>query len=354
MDSARQAKIDAFDPNGVGLKNGHFIGLPFTEEEAQLIYLGIPWDVTVSYREGTSGGPGNILEASAQLDLIDPDVPQAWHIGHYFRPSPDAWLTINNALRQKSRRYIDFLENGGDVADDHGMARVLEEINAACAEQVERVANATAELLDAGKWVGLIGGDHSSPLGYLRSLAERHQSFGILQIDAHMDLRQAYEGFTYSHASIFYNALQLPAVGRLVQVGIRDYCEEEFNLAKEQNDRVHVWYEQDRQEALMRGETWHELCGQIIADLPAEVYLSFDIDGLRPDLCPNTGTPVPGGLTFYEAIYLIRQVVQSGRTIIGFDLCETAGPEHDWDGNVAARLAWRLGNLCALSQGWKA
>ena len=145
MDSARQAKIDAFDPNGVGLKNGHFIGLPFTEEEAQLIYLGIPWDVTVSYREGTSGGPGNILEASAQLDLIDPDVPQAWHIGHYFRPSPDAWLTINNALRQKSRRYIDFLENGGDVADDHGMARVLEEINAACAEQVERVANATAD-----------------------------------------------------------------------------------------------------------------------------------------------------------------------------------------------------------------
>lgn len=240
------------------------------------------------------------------------------------------------------------------MADDAGMAAVLEEINAACAEQVERVAKATAELLDAGKWVGLIGGDHSSPLGYLRSLAERHPSFGILQIDAHMDLRQAYEGFTYSHASIFYNALQLPAVTKLVQVGIRDYCEEEVSLTKEQNQRVHVWYEQDRQEAIMRGQTWHDQCLRIIADLPPEVYLSFDIDGLRPDLCPNTGTPVPGGLTFYEALYLIRQVVQSGRTIIGFDLCETAGPEHEWDGNVAARLAWRLGNLCALSRGWKA
>jgi len=354
MHSKRQAKIEAFDPNGVGLKNGHFIGLPFTEEEARLVYLGVPWDVTVSYREGTSRGPENILETSAQLDLIDPDVSQAWKIGHYFRPSPADWLAVNSALRQKSRRYIDFLEHGGLVANDPGMGSVLEEINAACAQQVDRVADATAQLLDAGKWVGLIGGDHSSPLGYLRSLAERYDSFGILQIDAHMDLRKAFEGFTYSHASIFYNALQLPSITKLVQVGIRDYCEEEVALTKEQNQRVHVWYEQDRQEALMQGQTWHELCQRIVADLPPKVYLSFDIDGLRPDMCPNTGTPVPGGLRFYEALYLIKLVVHSGRTIIGFDLCETAGPEHEWDGNVAARLAYRLGNLCALSHGWKA
>jgi len=354
MDTARQAKINAFDPNGVGLKNGHFIGLPFTEEEAQLVFLGVPWDVTVSYREGTSRGPGNILEASAQLDLVDPDVPLAWHLGHYFRPSPGEWLALNDALRQKSSSFIDFLEHGGTIAEEPGMAALLQEINTACAEQVQRVADATADLLDRGKWVGLIGGDHSSPLGYLRSLAARHKEFGILQIDAHMDLRRAYEGFTYSHASIFYNALQLPSVTKLVQAGIRDYCEEEVNLVQEQNQRVHVWYEQDRQEALMRGQTWHDLCQRIIADLPQRVYLSFDIDGLRPDLCPNTGTPVPGGLTFYEALYLIKQVVDSGRTIIGFDLCETAGTGHEWDGNVAARLAWRLGNLCALSHGWKA
>ena len=354
MDAARQTKIDGFDPNGVGLKNGHFIGLPFTEEEARLVYLSVPWDVTVSYRDGTSRGPENILEASAQLDLIDPDVPLAWQIGHYFRPSPADWLFVNDALRQKSRSYIDFLEKGGTIVDNPGMAALLEEINTACAGQVQRVAAATEELLDRGKWVGLIGGDHSSPLGYLQSLAARHDAFGVLQIDAHMDLRRAYEGFTYSHASIFQNALQLPSVTTLVQVGIRDYCEEEVSLAKEQNQRVHVWYEQERQQAIMQGQTWHEQCQQIIADLPKQVYLSFDIDGLKPDLCPNTGTPVPGGLTFYEALYLIKQVVRSERHIIGFDLCETAGAGHEWDGNVAARLAWRLGNLCALSHGWKA
>jgi agmatinase len=88
----------------------------------------------------------------------------------------------------------------------------------------------------------------------------------------------------------------------------------------------------------------------MVDTLPEKVYISFDIDGLLPELCPNTGTPVPGGLTFDQAIYLLQTVVETGRTIIGFDLCETAGHPHEWDANVGARVLYKLANLMGKSQ----
>lgn len=347
---SKNEKIKNFDPNGVGLNNGHFIGLPFEEEDASIIFLPIPWDVTVSYAEGTASGAENILQASSQLDLFDPYVKEAWKAGIYMRPSDESWSERSTELREKAKQYIDWLENGSDEKQRAGMAQIKASINRASLELKKWVNIQTTHLLNAGKVVGLVGGEHSTPLGYLEALAANHSSFGILQIDAHMDLRKAYEGFTYSHASIFYNALGLGNIKKLVQVGIRDYCEEEVAFAKSQGDRVKVFYDHEIKEMQFKGLAYDQICNDIIESLPDKVYISFDIDGLKPYLCPHTGTPVPGGLDFSEAIYLIKQVVDSGRTIIGFDLSEVAGLGHEWDGNVGARVLYRMANLAAKSQ----
>ena len=341
-------KIKQFDPNGVGLKNGHFIGLPFDEEDAQLVLLPVPWDVTVSYAAGTSSAPANILEASSQLDLFDPDVPDAWQLGLYFRPVPEYWLAINNSLRKKAETYISFLENSGQVKDNPEMESILNTVNSRCEELKNWVAKESAQLLKQGKKVGIVGGEHSCPLGLLEALAEHHGHFGILQIDAHMDLRKAYEGFTYSHASIFYNALQLKAVTQLTQIGIRDYCEAEVEFAAS-DKRIHIFYGHDIQRRQFAQESYQKIVQEVIETLPSKVYVSFDIDGLASELCPNTGTPVPGGLSYNEAIFLLVELVRSGREIIGFDLCEVGGLGHEWDGNVGARVLYKLANLCMYS-----
>ena len=334
--------IKDFNPNGVGLNNGNFIGLPFSEETARTVLLPVPWDVTVSYGEGTALAPNEILAASTQLDLLDLDVKDAWKRGIYFQPVSSEVLEIRNQLRPHATTYIDFLENGGNVNENAEMQETLAAINADCENLNYFVYRESKKLLDAGKVVGLVGGDHSTPLGYLKALSEKYETFGVLHFDAHMDLRNSYEGFTYSHASIFYNALNLPQIKKLVQVGIRDCCDEEVALAGNDN-RVAVFFDQYLKEAEYNGSNWAQLCDEIIADLPGNVYVSFDVDGLDSKLCPNTGTPVPGGLEFNQAVFLMKRLLESGRKIIGFDVCETGNAE--WDANVAARIIYKLCNL---------
>lgn len=336
-----------FNPNGATPNNGNLIGLPYNEDNAKIVLLPIPWDVTVSYSDGTALGPEAIRDASYQLDLYDADVEDAWKIGLYFRPSDAQVLAKSETYRAKAIKYIAYLEEGNDVKDSAEMQQTLAEINAACTELKAWVKQETTALLDAGKLVGLVGGDHSTPLGYLEALAERHNDFGILHIDAHFDLRDAYEGFTYSHASIFYNALKLPQVSRLVSVGIRDYCEAEVGVVAHEAPRCSVFYDASLRRAQYDGESFKSVCERIIAELPQKVYISFDIDGLDPKLCPNTGTPVAGGLEYQEAVYLLKKVVDSGRTIIGFDLSEVGNSE--WDGNVGARMLYKMANLMAAS-----
>lgn len=338
----KQEKIDAFNPSGIGLDNGNFIGLPFNEEESEIILFPVPWDVTVSFSEGTATGPQNILESSTQLDLGDLFAPDAWKRGIFFKKHNAYWARRSTELRILAKEYIAFLEAGGNVTEKPKMQRILDEINYTSENLKRWVKDETKKLLKSGKKIGLIGGDHSTPLGYLEALAEHHGEFGILQIDAHMDLRNTYEGFTFSHASIFNNVLKIKEVTGLTQVGIRDFCEEELDVVKSENGRVVVHFDENIKTQLYGGLTFAAVCEQIVESLPQRVYVSFDIDGLRPELCPNTGTPVPGGLDFQQACYLLRQVRMSGREIIGFDLCEVAGLGQDWDGNVGARVLYRL------------
>jgi agmatinase len=346
---SKENKIKNFNPSGVGLANDHFIGLPFEEEDASVVLYSVPWDVTVSYKDGTASGPENILRASSQLDLYDEDVADAWKIGLYMRPSDVAWFRQNREIRSQAVNYIEWLEEGSPEDNTVYMDEIKTAINTACLHVKNRVKQEVSVLLEKGKLVGLIGGDHSSPLGYLEALAQRHEHFGILQIDAHMDLRKAYEGFTYSHASIFYNAMQLPQITKLVQCGIRDFCEEEVNFAKA-DQRVTVFFEKDIRNHLYKGGTFDSLCAKMIESLPKKVYVSFDIDGLNPNLCPNTGTPVAGGFELQEVFYLFRKLMESGRELIGFDLCEVGG-EGEWDGNVGARVAYKLANLLGKGRG---
>jgi len=197
----------------------------------------------------------------------------------------------------------------------------------------------------------LVGGDHSGPLGFFKAIGEKHGDFGILQIDAHLDLREAYEGFNYSHASIMFNALsEIPQLTRLVQVGIRDFGGDEMEYLKKFNDRIKVYFDKEIRNRQYEGETWKLIVDEIVENLPPKVFISFDIDGLDRKLCPFTGTPVPGGFELEQVFYLFSKVAKSGRAIIGFDLNEVGiGGDTDWDANVGARVLYKLCNLMVTS-----
>lgn len=351
MKISKAEKIANFNPSGVGVKNNNFIGLPFDESDAEVVFLPVPWDVTVSYGAGTATSAVNILEASSQLDLYDFDFPEAWKMGVFMRPLNEAMLLWSRENRKKSERYIHFLETGGNVDENAEMQELRSEINSACEDLRKWVYEESLALLSKGKIVGLVGGDHSTPLGYIQALAEKYEDFGILHLDAHLDLREAYEGFTYSHASIFHNVLKLPQVSRMVSVGIRDYCREEVEFVQSQNGRVQVFYDGYVKKQVYKGNSLYSIYQNIIELLPENIYISFDIDVLNPHLCQGTGTPVPGGLEFQEAMFLLKCVADSGRKVIGFDLCEVAGEGQEWDGNVGARVLYKLANVAGKTQG---
>lgn len=338
-----------FNPSGIGLKNGNFIGLPYDETTAKIILIPVPWDVTVSFGEGTALGSSAIREASVQLDLFDTDVKDAWKLGIYMMPVPGELLQLREVLRPKAAQYIDFLEGGGIVSGNPEMEQILNEVNEGCNTMNEWVYEQSAKMLKSGRVAAVIGGDHSVPLGLLRAVAERYENFGMLHIDAHHDLRDSYEGFRWSHASILHNVLKNIPVTKLVQVAIRDYCDEEVLAVEHENSRVSVFYDQLLKDNKYNGMSWHRQCDKIVELLPRDVYITLDMDGFDPKLCPNTGTPVPGGLEFNEVTYLFRRLVDTGHRIIGFDVCETGN--HAWDANVAARAVYKLSNLTGKSQG---
>lgn len=340
--------LNNFDPNSVGLKSNNIFGLPFKEADAAVVLLPVPWEVTVSYRNGTSRGPENIFEASMQVDLYDPDVPNGWQKGFYMRPIDNNIKKKSDFLRQCAELIISHLIDGGVVAENQQLSEKLDKVNEGSLMLKNWVYEMTKTLVKNGKKVGLIGGDHSTPLGYLKALSEIHSDFGILQIDAHADLREAYEGFIYSHASIMYNVLkEIPEMKKLVQVGIRDYCDEELSIINENPNRVKTYFDKQIKERQFEGETWKSICSEIINQLPEKVYISFDIDGLDPKLCPNTGTPVPGGFELDHIFYLFKILKASGKEIIGFDLNEVSTGESGNDGIdsiVGARALYKMCN----------
>ena len=350
----KKEKIKNFDANSIGDTTAGMFGLPFTLEECETVLIPVPWEVTVSYGGGTVNGPKAIHEASYQVDLYDPLVKDAWHLGIGMDKENKAIRTKSNTLRKKAEALINAMASGKDVSKNKAHQKSIKEIHEGCLWMNKTVKENVLHYLNQNKIVGLIGGDHSTPLGMMQALAEKFGKFTILQIDAHADLRIAYEGFEFSHASIMYNALKIKEVEKLVQVGIRDYCEEELNIINQSKGRVKTFFDRDIKQSMYNGDSWDRICNRIVNELPQKIYLSFDIDGLDPKLCPNTGTPVAGGFEAEQVLFLLEKIVKSGKQIIAFDINEvTPAKGNDWNENVAARLLYRIANMVAMSNGRK-
>jgi agmatinase len=256
-------KIAQFDPNSPGSEEGNLYGLPFSEEESEIIVIPVPWEVTVSYSAGCAAGPSAILEASKQLDLHDPDVKDAWKMGIYMLENPKKIAKLNSEYRKKAEKYIDWYVSG-DKKEAKKYQKLLAKINKKSELVNDWVRTESLRIIADGKIPSVVGGEHSVPLGLIQALGAKYKSFSILQIDAHADLRKAYEGFEHSHASIMYNALKVKAVKNLVQVGIRDFCQEELDVIKNEKGRVVTYFDKDLAEAGFAGKNWKKQCDEII------------------------------------------------------------------------------------------
>ena len=262
---------------------------PRPAEDCLFHVIPVPHEATVSYAGGTAGGPAAILEASDQLELLLPDERAPGEKGIFTHPPVDC----------------------------SGAPELV----------MERIAAATGAAFDAGGIPVLLGGEHSLTYGALKALKERCGTFGVIQFDVHADLRDSYEGSKWSHACVMRRAvddLGLP----LVQLGNRIFCGEELQARRAFN--VTSW----DAPFLMRNPAPAALMPE---NFPERVFITFDVDGLDPAVIGETGTPVPGGLGWYQALELATEAVR-GRRLIGFDVVELA-PQ---SGKIASDFAAAL------------
>lgn len=333
---------DDWDPDAPAAE-GALFGLPCAASDALCVVIPAPWEATCSYRRGTAGAPEAILRASAQVDLADVETGEPWRAGIAMEevdPELAAWAAEALALAAP------VIEAGGpsDAASHRAVARV----DALAARRDDLLEHKVRDLLAARRIPAVLGGDHSVPLGAIRAAAARYPELGVLHVDAHADLREDYEGFRSSHASILRNVLALPGVSTLVQVGVRDLGRGEI-ACSEGDPRVRTWLDPEVAVRLSEGERWSEIAWEMLGPLPERVWITFDVDGLDPSLCPGTGTPVPGGLSWREATVLLRLLGRSGRRIVGFDLCECGTGA--WDADVGARLLYKLAGWAIATHG---
>jgi len=337
--------VTSFDPSAAALPGSGLYGLPHGPEEAAVHVQAVPFDATTSYRRGTASGPEAVVAASHQVDLFDLVNGRPYEAGIHL-------LEVDGRIagwnEEATRAACPVIEAGGVHDGRPELVRSAAEVDRISSELGDAVRARTSEMLAAGKLPVLLGGDHATPFGAIAACLERHPGAGILHVDAHADLRIAYEGFRWSHASILHNVVHELGPEHVVQVGIRDLCEEEHEAIRSSDGRISTLYDHEWAAVRLRGGDLSALARQHLSTLPDEVYITFDVDGLDPTLCPNTGTPVPGGLLWDEAMLLLEELVGSGRRIIGLDLVEvgpggTPDPEgQSWDAIVGARLLYRL------------
>jgi len=317
-------------------------GFSIDPADSQLVIIPVPWDATTSYGGGTCHAPSKIIPASHQLDLEDLGFGTPYKSGITLLDIPEEIFQLSKAMRNKASSLREMRQSKD--ASQSAVDSLLNEINLASKQVNHFVETTSQKWLSEGKKVAVLGGDHSSPYGLMRALGDHHKEFGVLHVDAHFDLRQHYEGFIFSHASIMYNVMQnITSVKHLSQIGIRDFSKDEHQYQKDMASRSSVMFSRDIGFRKAIGTNWAQIVDETLRPLPEMVYISFDIDGLDPALCPSTGTPVPGGLLYEEAMYLLEAIGRSGRKVIGFDLCEvTPNDNSEWDANVGSRILYKL------------
>lgn len=342
-----------FDPGAAAAPDSGIFGLQTGAQDSAVHVLGVPFDATASYRKGAWRGPDAILRASRQVDLFDLATGRPYEAG-FWMPPLDARVAALN--REASELADGIIAVGGDLRDNPALAVDRERVNQIGAELNQLVHAATLAILEQNKLPALVGGDHSAPFGAIQACSERFPGLGVLHFDAHADLRVAYEGFEWSHASIMDNvARKLPGVAKLVQVGIRDFSEEEYERIRNSRGRIATLFDRDWANARLEGRDMRETIRAHLSALPELVYVSFDVDGLDPALCQNTGTPVPGGLSWSEALLWLDELARSGRRVVGLDLNEVnpgdaADDEDSWDAMVGARLLYRMIGVALLTR----
>ena len=335
-----------FDPDAAAPSASGIFGLPFTPKQSRVVILPVPFEATTSYGGGTSEGPSAVLEASKQVDLFDHETGRPFESGIAMLPIPRNVAGWNAKAKKLAKPVI---KAGGVV--DRKTQKAANAVNAIGSQLNDWVYEKTYDLIARGKLVAVLGGDHSVPFGAIRAHAEKYPGLGILHLDAHADLRDAYEGFTWSHASIFNNVMtKIPAAGKLVQVGVRDLGNAENRMIESSGGRIVTFFDPDLARRKDEGVPFAKIADEIVAELPNYIYLSWDIDGLDPTLCPGTGTPVPGGLSWNEAIGLLRAIHRAGKRIVGLDLCEVSPGDTEWDANVGARLLYKMIGFALMTQ----
>ncbi|MGH1468847.1 MAG: agmatinase family protein [Bdellovibrionales bacterium] len=327
-----------FDPEGTFTNDSSVFGMP-KDINSKLELLPVAWEPTTSFKKGTVKGPQAIFEATKQMDLYHPYFKKAYEVGISWS---DDFLNLSLKLNQetspKAEKIIASIESGNALSSS-----ALDFVNEKSAELNNLIYKKT---LESKKVVGLVGGDHSCPFGLIKALSEKYKGdFSIVHIDAHFDFRDEYQGFTHSHASIMHNVkTKLKNPPSIYQLGIRDFCESEYKFAL---DNSTFLLDQELHGKLLKGKNFHDCLDELFKGLNKNIYISFDIDGLSPEFCPNTGTPVPGGLTYNQATYLIQYLHQKGHSLIGFDLVEVSPNEKSSLGEgldevIASRLLYEL------------
>lgn len=282
-----------------------------------LIYP-IPWDLTTSNRAGTASAPLEIKKAMHQLDSSHPFVKTPVDIT--FLPENKRILDMQQQYSAVSRDIINTQHIHGTLTTEQ--KNYLNEINLACVKMHAEVFNDCNNRTDP---ILLCGGEHGVGVGFIDTIPE--DSFGILQIDAHMDCRISYLGYTASHASVITHYSSCHQVSSITQVGIRDFDQSEKKFQDQSQTDFYVFYDYEMHKKIFHGTTWHDICTSIIQTLPNNVFLSIDVDGLSPSNSPSTGTPVSGGISYNQWVYLMELVFRN-RTIVGAELVEVGCHDH--------------------------
>ena len=269
-------------------------------DHARVVVVPVPFDGTTCYRPGTREGPQAIIDASRNLELYDPELRRSpFHVGIH-------------------------------------TLRAVEIVQGNAAGMVERVEQVTTALLEREKFVVTLGGDHLTSIGVVRAFAKRYPAMSILQIDAHADLREEYEGSALSSATIMRRALDV--CPRTAQVGIRSLSEPEARLVEERS--LPMWFASEIHRQTLQGK--REWIEEVVTQFADEVYVTIDIDAFDPSLVPGTGTPEPGGLGWYDVVDLLAAVTKRKR-VVGFDVVELSPlVEGHVSPVVAAKLVYKL------------
>lgn len=340
-------QVKQLDVNGIMPDNGNYFGMSLSPDEAALVLVSAPWDVTVATRAGSSYAPDAIIEASRYIGLCDPATADSWRKGIATAPIDYTIQDMSHRLRTDAERIIKLLDELGLSAIENIIyERRIKRINEASQEMNKIIYDQTRHWLAKGKIVGLVGGDQSTIYGAVKAMGEKYGRMGILHIDSQCDMLSDKSGFNFSNLSVMRNLLRdVAQIESYVGVGMREFTPAEWQHAQE-DKRIRLFPADTIHRRDFEGATWQSVCDEIVAGIPDNVYVSLDIDALTLECSPHTGVRVPGGLTFPKVVYLMERLVDSGRRIVGFDLTEVVPDMKDKsDAAIAARLLFKMCNV---------